>query len=145
MVRVRGVALVVTCLALAGSRPALADPLTLTGNVANDFPQSIQGVNVTRVGAGPGTIAGPSGNTPNTLVAGWDIQDIRTYYNAASDVMYVGIQGYKNVAGQEQIFGDSTGNPNASLDPSPNLGGDKSVAIQFAPISVSTSGQAAAG
>ena len=54
-----------------------------------------------------------------------------------------GIQGFTNVAGQQEIFGDVSGNLNPALDqlPSsrrcrarPTPGGDKSVAIAFAPI-----------
>jgi hypothetical protein len=51
--------------------------------------------------------------------------------------MYVGVQGYKNVAGQEEIFGDESGNPNPALDANPNFGGLKSVAFAFAPLTQS--------
>src|SRR5438132_206635 len=110
MVPVRGVAWVLAVLAIAGSRPALAVPITFTGNVANDFPQS-PSVTTTYLGEGAGLVAGPSGSTANQLASGFWIQDIRSSYNAASDTMYVGIRGYQNVAGQEAIFGDSSGNP----------------------------------
>ena len=122
-------------------RPSSAGPmgLTLTGNVADGLSRPTTGSNpIRRYRSRPSVptrvIAGPNGSTPGTLVAGWVIQDIRTHYNASTDTMFVGIQGYKNVSGQEEIFGDSTGNPNAALDPNPNFGGDKSIAIPFAPV-----------
>jgi MYXO-CTERM domain-containing protein len=71
------------------------------------------------------------------LASGFWIQDVRTSYDAASDTMSVGVRGYQNVAGQEAIFGDSSGNLNPGLDSNPNLGGDKSLAISFAPVSTS--------
>jgi len=137
MVRVRGVAWVLAVLALAGTGPAQADPISFTGNVAHDFPKSNPGVTTTFVGEGAGLVAGPSGSTPNQLASGFWIQDIRTSYDAASDTMSVGVRGYQNVAGQEAIFGDSSGNLNPGLDQNPNMGGDKSIAISFAPVSSS--------
>src|SRR5215471_10736764 len=103
MVRVRDVAWALAVLALAGIRPAQADAISFTGNVAHDFPQSNHGVTTTYVGEGAGLVAGPSGSTPNQLASGFWIQDIRTSYDAASDTMYVGVRGYQNVAGQEAI------------------------------------------
>src|SRR5262245_9770293 len=125
MVRIRCVAWVFAVLAIAGIRPALADPITLTGNVVNDCPQSNRSVTTIHVGEGAGLVAGPSGSTPNQLASGFWIQDIRTSYDAASDTMYLGVHGYPNVAGQPAIFGDSSGNPNPALDKNPNMGGDK--------------------
>jgi hypothetical protein len=106
----------------------------LTGNVANDFSSTNPNVSITPFGQGPGVIAGPTGSSAGQLASGFMIQDIRTSYDASSNTMYVGIQGYQNVAGQEAIFGDSSGNLNSALDSNPNMSGDKSVAIQFAPI-----------
>jgi hypothetical protein len=137
MVRVRGVARVLAVLAIAGTGPALAAPIQFTGNVASDFPLSNPSVTNTYVGEGAGLVAGPSGSTPNQLPSGFWIQDIRSSYDAATDTMSVGVQGYQNVAGQEAIFGDSSGNPNPALDQNSNMGGDKSIAISFAPISTS--------
>ena len=74
-----------------------------------------------------------------------DIQNIWLNYNATTDTMYVGIQGYKNVAGKEEIFGDDTGNPNPAQDPNPNFGGLKSVALAFAPTALNAAGQEVAG
>ena len=145
MVRVRDVGWAVAALALmlASSRPAAAGPLTMTGNVASDF--NIPGTVIVPVGAGPGVNAGPSGSTANQLVGGFDIQTIRLNYNASNDTMYVGIQGYQNVAGKEEIFGDATGNPNPAADPDPNFGGNKSIAIAFAPETQNAAGKVVAG
>ena len=142
MVRIRDVAWAMAAAAviLAGSRPALAGPISLTGNTATDFTAA-NGSIIVPVNEGPGVIAGPDGSAPGQLVGGFDIQSIRLNYNAATDTMYVGIQGYKNAAGQEQIFGDATGNPNPAADPNPNLGGLKSVAIAFAPLTLNAAGK----
>jgi hypothetical protein len=146
MVRFRGVAraLAAVVALLAGSRPCLADPMTLTGNVASDFG-AVKGSTTVAVYAGPGVIAGPDGNSPNQLVGGFDIQTIRLNYDASTDTMYVGIQGYQNAAGKQQIFGDATGNLDPSQDPNPNFGGTKSVAIAFAPLATDSSGNHVAG
>ncbi len=144
MVRVRGIVWVLACLVVAGNRPALAGPITFTGNVATDFAGTNSGVQITPINEGPGVIDGPTGNTASQLASGFMIQDIRTSYDAASNTMYVGVQGYQNVAGQEAIFGDSSGNLNPSLDNNPNMTGDKAIAIQFAPT-VSIAGQQVPG
>jgi hypothetical protein len=146
MVRVRDVAwaFAILALTLAGPHAALADPITLTGNVASDFTTANGSVTVP-VNIGPGAIDGPTGSTANQLVAGVDIKNIWLNYNASTDTMNVGIQGYKNVAGQEEIFGDLSGNPNPALDPNPNFGGLKSVAIAFAPVTQNAQGHNVAG
>jgi hypothetical protein len=142
MVRIRDLfwALAAIAVTLAGSRPALADPIALTGNVASDFTASNGSVMVP-VNLGPGMVSGPDGSSPNQLVAGVDIQNIWLNYNAGNDTMSVGIQGYKNVAGQEEIFGDDSGNPNPALDANPNFSGLSSVAIAFAPLAHNAAGQ----
>jgi hypothetical protein len=134
MVRVRGIFWALAFLVAAGSRSASAGAINFTGNVATDFSASNSSVQITPVNQGPGMIDGPTGSTANQLASGFMIQDIRTSYDAASNTLYVGFQGYQNVAGQESIFGDSSGNPNPGLDTNPNMTGDKSVAVQFAPI-----------
>ncbi len=154
MVRVRDVvwALAAAAVMLAGSRPALADPITLTGNVAGDFTTS-NGSIMIPVNQGPYEIAGtsPSGNN---LVGGVNIQNIWLNYNASTDQMVVGIQGYKNAAGQQEIFGDYSGNPNPAADTSVttnpdgslnNFGGLKSIALAFAPLTVTAAGQTVPG
>jgi hypothetical protein len=146
MVRFRDVAwaLVATATMLAGSRPASADPITLTGNVASDFTAA-NGSIMVPIDQGPGVIAGPTGSSPSELPAGVFIQNIWLNYNAATDTMNVGIQGYQNVAGKQEIFGDDSGSTNPALDGSPNFGGDKSFAITFAPLTHNAAGQAEPG
>jgi hypothetical protein len=154
MVRVRDVvwALAAAAVMLAGSRPTLADPITLTGNIASDFTTS-NGSIMIPVDQGPVEIAGTS-PTGNNLVGGVDIQNIWLNYNPTTDTMYVGIQGYKNSAGQEEIFGDYSGNPNPAADTSVttnadgslnNFGGLKSVALAFAPLTENAAGKNVAG
>ena len=69
MVRVRDVAWALAALALylAGLRPAHADPVTLTGNVASDFTTSNGSTMIPSTSA-PGTIAGP---VPAALPTNW--------------------------------------------------------------------------
>src|ERR1700755_2328402 len=133
MVRTRDVvwALAAAALTPAASGSAPGDPISLTGFAANDFTAA-NGSIIVPVYQGPGVIAGPDGTDPGQLVGGFDIQSIRLNYDAKTDIMSVGIQGYKNAAGLEQIFGDATGNLDPSKDPNPNFGGSKSVAIAFA-------------
>jgi hypothetical protein len=176
MVRIRDVAWALAAAAvLAGSGPASADPITLTGNVANDFTaangsvdnpialRNSQGQLVTSstgqltYTSGPGWVAGADGTQPNQLVSGADMKNIWFNYNSATDTMYVGIQGFTNAAGQHEILGDISGNPNPALDANsnPNLGpissatntwlGDKSIALAFAPIATNAAGQTTMG
>ncbi len=145
MVRVRDVvwALAAAAVTLAGSRPALADPIALTGNVATDFTTSNGSIEVP-VNLGPGMIAGPDGSTANQLVSGVDIKDIWLNYNSSTDTMSVGIGGYKNVAGQAEIFGNDSG----TLNPNPNTNeftGLSSFAITFAAVTHNAAGQNVAG
>jgi hypothetical protein len=146
MVRIRDVAwaLAAAAVTLAAPRPVLANPIALTGNVASDFTAA-NGSVIVPVYQGPGVIAGPDGSNPGQLVGGFDVQSIRLNYDATTDTMSVGIQGYKNAAGLEQIFGDATGNLDPSQDPNPNFGGSKSVAIALAPLSLDANGKPVAG
>jgi hypothetical protein len=151
MVRIRDVAwaLAAAAAVLAGSRPASADPITLTGNVASDFTADNGSVPVALKYNGPGYVAGPDGSNPNQLVSGVDMKSIWLHYNASTDTMSVGIQGYKNVAGQPEIFGDIAGNPNPALDANSSATntflGLKSVALTFAPVTQNASGQSVPG
>lgn len=174
MVRFRDVAWALTATALlAGPRPAPAAPITLTGNVANDFTTangSVEDPIVLRNAttnqpiltdgqmnytSGPAWNSGPNGSTTGQLVSGADMQNIWFNYNASTDTMYVGIQGFKNAAGQNEILGDITGNPNPTLDTDASGNstasatntwlGLKSFAVAFAPIATNSSGQTVAG
>jgi len=133
-----------SCLIIAvlhGARSVSADPITFTGNVASDFnPQTNPGVVVITDSLhenDPIHIAQPAWMTASGLVSGWNIKDVRLDYNAATDVMYVGVNTY-GVAGN--VDGNGTpGSPDARLtaaggtDPA-NFGGDKSMAVGFAPL-----------
>jgi len=127
--------------ALLGARTVAAAPITFTGNVANDFnPQTNPGVVVITDPTHenyPIHIAQPSWMTNSGLVSGWNIQDLRLSYNVATDTMSVGVNTY-GVAGN--VDGNGTpGIPDPRLtaaggtDPA-NFGGDKSMAIGFAPL-----------
>ncbi len=114
--------------------------LTLTGNVLNDFnPATNPGVVVTPVSNDAANIGQPAQDTANGWVSGWAIQDIRTYYNASTDTLSVGIDTFANSKGQYAPFGQANGDPTGTptgADPA-HLGGDKSIAIAFAPINTS--------
>jgi hypothetical protein len=137
---------------LLAARPALAAPISLTGSVAQDFnPATNPGVQTTPVSNSPLDIGEASFIPANGWVSGWAIQDIRTYYNSSNDTLYVGIEGFKNASGQYAIFGDADGNPNPNVASpqmaaegglnTPHLGGDKSIAIAFAPINLTNPNQ----
>ena len=117
---------------------ANAAPIGFTGNVANDFDSAANpGVVVTPVSTDAANIGQPPWITANGWVSGWAIQDIRTYYNTSNDTFYVGIDTFKNPNGQYAPFGQANGDPTGTptgYDPA-HLGGDKSIAIAFAPIS----------
>jgi len=82
--------------------PVLAQPPVFTGNVETDF-----------TGAGVLIIPDPIGdvglpiNAPLGTISGWDIKDLRLYYYAAGDTMYVGINVGANAS---TILGDADGN-----------------------------------
>ncbi|MGA7497948.1 MAG: hypothetical protein WBX00_14580 [Isosphaeraceae bacterium] len=117
---------------------ANAAPIEFTGNVPNDFnPATNPGVVVTPVSTNPLDIGQPAADTANGWVSGWAVQDIRTYYNSSNDTLYVGIDTFKNPNGQYAPFGQANGNPAGTPtgDDPANLGGDKSIAIAFAPVS----------
>ncbi len=164
MVRFRDVAWAVAAAAvLAGPRPAAATPITLTGNVANDFTQA-NGSVIVPIGykdstgtfqytSGPNWV-GVQQTVPNALPSGAFMQNVAFHYNASTDTMYVGIQGFNGANGHE-ILGDMTGNPNAAADSNPALGsvasatnsflGSKSIALSFATASTNAAGQEVMG
>ncbi len=80
----------------------------------------------------------------NGWVSGWAINNVQMSYNTTNDTMYVGLAGFKNASGQYAIFGDADGNGDpggastqmtamGGID-SANMGGDKAVAVAFAPF-----------
>ncbi len=127
--------------ALLGARTVAAAPITFTGNVATDFnPLTNPGVTVITDAThenDPIHIAQPSWMTNSGLVSGWNIKDLRLDYDAATDTMYVGVNTW-GVAGN--VDGNGTpGTPDPRLtaaggtDPA-NFGGDKAMAVAFAPL-----------
>jgi hypothetical protein len=134
---------------LVGVRPAGADAISFTGNTQSDFstPNTIGNFNYTgetavTVMKNPTDLGPASFITANGWVSGWAVNSVEMSYNATSNTMYVGLDSFKNAAGQLAIFGDSDGNGNpggastqmaamGGLDPA-NMGGDKSVAVAFA-------------
>ena len=164
MVRFRDVAWAVAAAAvLAGARPAAATPITLTGNVANDFSTANQSV-IVPIGykdntgtfqytSGPNWV-GVQQTVPNALPSGAFMQNVAFHYDSSTDTMYVGIQGFTNSNGHE-ILGDMTGNPNAAADSNPAVGavatatnsflGSKSIVMTFASATTNAQGQQVMG
>ena len=133
----------VAALALIGARPVLANPITFTGFVANDFSASNPSVLVTPVSSSPLTV-GPAPYIVNAgQVSGWAVQDVRTSYDAATDTLYVGFNGFNNSKGVPAIFGDADGSGNPGVTSAQmaaaggvntaHMGGDKSFALAIAP------------
>jgi hypothetical protein len=127
--------------ATAGPISATAGPINFTGNVANDFnPATNPGVEIITDSIhqnDPSHLAQPSWMTAAGLVSGWNIKNVALDYNAATDTMYVGVRTY-GVAGN--VDGNGTpGTPDPRLtaaggtDPA-NFGGDKALAVAFAPL-----------
>ena len=133
----------IALLVLLGLNAAAANaaPIEFTGNVTNDFnPATNPAVVVTPVSDNPMNIGQPAWITANGWVSGWSTQDIRTYYDASNDTLYVGINTFKNSQGVNAPFGQANGDPTGTptgYDPA-HLGGDKSIAIAFAPVSSTT-------
>jgi hypothetical protein len=138
-------------LVLLGSRSTLADPITFTGTVQNDFTAANTAGNLN---SAPVTVMNSPldlGEDPfipaNGWVSGWAINNVQMSYSSSNDTLYVGLASFKNASGQYAIFGDADGNGNPSLASpqmtaaggieSPNMGGDKAVAVAFAPYNPS--------
>jgi hypothetical protein len=126
---------------LLGARTVTAAPITLTGNVAADFSTTNPSVLVIPHSDVPDHIAQPEWMTQAGLVSGWNIQDVRLSYNAQSDTLYVGVNTF-GIAGDV----DGKGNPGQN-DPQlaaaggsnpAGFGGDKSMAVGFAPASLTS-------
>src|SRR5262245_58763109 len=125
----------VISLVLLAARSAAADPITFTGNVANDFnPHTNTDVVVIPHSDAPVHIAQPQWMTDSGFDSGWNIKDVRLGYDPKTDVMYVGVNTF-GIAGN--VDGNGTpGTPDARLiaaggsDPA-NFGGDKGMAVAF--------------
>jgi hypothetical protein len=123
---------------LLGARSVAADPITFTGNVANDFnPTTNSSVLVIPHSQSPVHIAQPQWMTDSGFVSGWNIKDVRLDYDPKTDTMNVGVNTF-GIAGN--VDGNGTpGTPDARLtaaggsDPA-NFGGDKAMAVGFAPL-----------
>jgi hypothetical protein len=126
---------------LTSARTSFGDPITLTGNVAADFPSTNSSVMIIPHSDVPVHIAQPAWMTQAGLVSGWNIKDVRLDYNAPTDTLYVGVNTF-SIAGDV----DGKGNPGMN-DPQlaaaggsnpANFGGDKSMAVGFAPASLNS-------
>jgi hypothetical protein len=103
--------------------------LTLTGNVENDFVGAEMAIVVDGDGADVGF--------PPTLpypYSGWDVKDVRFFYDRDNDVLYVGINFFA-IAGDA----DGDGNPSATSvalvalggADQPNLANSEAIQIRF--------------
>ena len=106
-----GVCWTVFCLMTAARS---LDALTLTGDVENDFmgaetAKVVDGVGVADVGLPANWPYQPSG---------WDIKDVRFFYDRDNDVLYVGINFF-GIAGDA----DGNGDPSGTSPPLTALGG----------------------
>jgi hypothetical protein len=126
----------VLALALCAARVASADPITFTGNVANDFnPTTNTGVQVTPIDSDPtGNIFQFPEMTNAGFINGYAIKDVRMEYNAKTDTMSVGLNTY-SIAGSAvgnggQAMDNILMNTYHGVDPA-NIGGDKSITVGF--------------
>jgi hypothetical protein len=124
--------------ALLGARSVAAAPIAFTGNVASDFKVPGAQFYAAPQDQYPVHIAQPAWMTQSGLVSGWNFHNIGLYYDHASDTMYVGVNTW-GIAGN--VDGNGTpGAPDPRLmaaggsDPA-NFGGDKAMAVGFAPLS----------
>ena len=114
---------------------ALADKITFTGNVEQDFVKSAtNGIAV--IPGGPiGSVGQADWMTKQGWVTGWAMKDMRLAYDKTTDTLQVGINFYG-------IAGDSDGNGDPGVaDPRmlaaggvdlAHLGGRKSISVAFA-------------
>ena len=98
-------------LGLCLASPCFADAIsgTFTGNVATDFPSTAPGV-ITLVNPEYPTTNPLSYLSAHGLSTGLSIQDVRLYYNKATDTMDVGVNFF-GVAGQIQSPGQAVETP----------------------------------
>lgn len=143
-------------LASVGAYPAQAGPIDFTGITQTDFsttsPAAVGNMNYASVPVlSSAANLGESSFIPaNGWVSGWAISSVQSSYDPTNNTMYVGLSSFKEPAfGTYAIFGDADGNGNpggasaqmaaAGGVDSPNLGGDKAVAVAFAAADPNTS------
>lgn len=135
-------------LVLVSARPALAGPIDFTGTTQTDFTTATTAGNVNYnsvpVLSSPANLGESSFIPANGWVSGWAISSVQMSYDTSNNTMYVGLSSFKEsgLGNQYAIFGDADGNGNpggasaqmqaAGGVDSPNMGGDKSVAMAFA-------------
>ncbi len=131
--RMKNLAVALSLVGAAGS-VASASPITFTGNVAADMPSPSKGVYV-QAGTSPAAVAQADFITQAGWITGWNIKDIRFFYDKSSDTLQVGINTYS-------IAGNSTGNGTPGIpdprqtavggvDPA-HIGGQGSISVAFA-------------
>jgi hypothetical protein len=144
-------------LGLVSARPALAGPIDFTGNTQTDFTAATTQGNVNYGTSGSIPVLstpldlGESSFIPtNGWVSGWAVSSVQMSYDTANNTLYVGLSSFKEtgLSNAYAIFGDADGNGNpggasaamtsAGGVDSPNMGGDKSIAMAFAPYNPAT-------
>ena len=131
MVRANSIRTALVALALAGAGTAAsADAIKFsTGDVEKDMPAGTEAVTVV-----PGNAYDSNSRTPDVLVDGFTMKDLRLSYDAQTDTLAVGINYYG-------IAGDVDGRPPMAnvYDPE-HIGGAKSLTVAFSPTSATGSG-----
>ena len=99
----RGPALAMLHVVALRAIPVLSWVPTLTGNADVDFPASQSGVVVApglteRLVWADETLAQRDAGVVNNVPSGWDIHDLRYFYDKASDTAYFGETAAKTVA-----------------------------------------------
>jgi len=120
---------------LALGRPAPADMIQLTGNVARDFPAASNPVNSFTIPGRPGSVAESPYIARNGWTTGFLIDAARFTYDKATDSLFVGIQT-RSITGDADGNGDP-GRTSAQMASAGGInfahfGGDKSLTIAFA-------------
>ncbi len=99
---------------LSGNTPVAAAP-TFTGDVEADFPDTDPDVIIIEDAAPVGDVGVPS---DASFTSGWDMRDVRVYYDAATDELFVGMN-FDGVGGDANGDGD----PNSGLITNTTAGG----------------------
>jgi hypothetical protein len=126
-----------TALAFLWAQSVDAAPINFTGNVASDF--SVPGTDIFQMPQDQTPVHIGQAQWMNSagLVSGWNFHYIATYYNASTDTMYVGVKNWgiagdvdgKGSIGQSDPQLAQNGGSNQA-----NFGGDKALAVGFAPL-----------